>query len=137
MSREEAFKASLVTKVAVPTPEEAALIEDRMLLSFVWPAQNRHLSEVLVGRFGGSGKGRGAWRVCAPLLDWKGGGGAACMCAAIDLSGTAPLVCVRCEHPACAVPFACAFAVGSGWGEGGVGVRSGWVGVFMLSGLWR
>jgi len=47
VSREEAFKASLVTKVQVPTPEEAALVEDRMLLSFLFPAQNGPLLEQL------------------------------------------------------------------------------------------
>lgn len=43
VDREKAFAATLVTKVAVPTPEEAKLIEDRMLLSFIWPSQNPEL----------------------------------------------------------------------------------------------
>ena len=43
VSKEEAFKASLVTKVNVPTPEEAKLIEDRMIMSYIWPAQNPDL----------------------------------------------------------------------------------------------
>ena len=33
VSREEAYKASLVTKVIAPTPEEAALIEDKKFLA--------------------------------------------------------------------------------------------------------
>ena len=36
-----------MTKVVQPTPEEAALIEDRMLLSYLWPAQNGPLLEQL------------------------------------------------------------------------------------------
>jgi len=47
VDREEAFKANLVTKVNVPTPEEAALVGDRMLLSFIWPAQNPELLDQL------------------------------------------------------------------------------------------
>ena len=43
VDKSAAFKASLVTKVAVPTAEEAKLIEDRMLLSMIWPAQNPDL----------------------------------------------------------------------------------------------
>ena len=43
VSKEEAFKASLVTKVNVPTPEEAKLIEDRMIMSYIWPALNPDL----------------------------------------------------------------------------------------------
>jgi len=42
-----AVGASLVTKVAVPTPEEAKLVGDRMLLSFIWPAQNPDLMKQL------------------------------------------------------------------------------------------
>jgi NAD(P) transhydrogenase len=47
VDRETAFGASLVTKVAKPTPEEAALVGDRMLLSFIWPAQSPELLEQL------------------------------------------------------------------------------------------
>jgi hypothetical protein len=45
--RAGAFSASLVTKVTVPTPEEAKLVGDRMLLSFIFPAQNPELLEQL------------------------------------------------------------------------------------------
>ena len=41
-----AVGASLVTKVAVPTPDEAKLVGDRMLLSFIWPAQNPDLMKI-------------------------------------------------------------------------------------------
>ena len=47
VSKKDAFGASLVTKVIQPTAEEAKLVEDRMLLSFVWPAQNPELMEQL------------------------------------------------------------------------------------------
>ena len=47
VSREDAFGASLVTKVVVPTAEEAKLVGDRMLLSFLWPAQNDELVKQL------------------------------------------------------------------------------------------
>jgi len=47
VDRAEAFSASLVTKVNVPTPEEAAMVGDRMLLSFLYPAQNPELLEQL------------------------------------------------------------------------------------------
>ena len=43
VDRGAAYGASLVTKVNVPTAEEAALVGDRMLLSFIWPAQNPDL----------------------------------------------------------------------------------------------
>ena len=39
-----------MTKVAVPTPEEAKLVGDRMLLSFLFPAQNPELLEQLKGQ---------------------------------------------------------------------------------------
>jgi NAD(P) transhydrogenase len=42
---EEAFGASLVTKVTVPTEAEAKLVGDRMLLSHIFPAQNGALLE--------------------------------------------------------------------------------------------
>jgi NAD(P) transhydrogenase len=45
--RAGAFSASLVTKVTVPTPEDAKLVGDRMLLSFIFPAQNPELLEQL------------------------------------------------------------------------------------------
>ena len=47
VDKSKAYKASLVTKVAVPTPEEAKLVEDRMLLSMIWPAQNPELLQQL------------------------------------------------------------------------------------------
>ena len=40
-----AFSSDLVLKVNVPTPEEAKLVGDRMILSFIWPAQNPELLE--------------------------------------------------------------------------------------------
>lgn len=46
-SRDDAFGASLVTKVMPPTPDEAKLIGDRMLLSFLFPAQNDALVKQL------------------------------------------------------------------------------------------
>lgn len=46
-SREQAFGAGLVAKVMPPTAEEAKLIGDRMLLSFVYPAQNEALIKQL------------------------------------------------------------------------------------------
>ncbi|GMI08862.1 hypothetical protein TrRE_jg11208 [Triparma retinervis] len=46
-SSEEAFKKDIVLKVRAPTPEEAKLVEDRTLLSFVWPAQNPDLVKQL------------------------------------------------------------------------------------------
>ena len=45
VDRKAAYGAALVTKVTVPTPEEAAMVGDRMLLSFVYPAQNPELLE--------------------------------------------------------------------------------------------
>jgi len=36
-----------VTKVIEPTPEEAALVEDRTLISYIWPAQNKDLVDQL------------------------------------------------------------------------------------------
>ena len=45
VSREEAFSSSLVTMVNVPTKDEAAMVKDRMLLSFIWPGQNPELME--------------------------------------------------------------------------------------------
>jgi NAD(P) transhydrogenase len=47
VSREEAYKASLVTKVTVPTAAELQLVENRMLLSFLFPAQNGALIDQL------------------------------------------------------------------------------------------
>lgn len=47
VDRDTAFGASLVTKVAVPTPDEAKKVGDRMLLSFIWPAQNPDLLKQL------------------------------------------------------------------------------------------
>ena len=47
VDRKTAFGASLVTKVVAPTPEEASLVGDRMLLSFMYPAQNPELLEQL------------------------------------------------------------------------------------------
>ena len=44
---EEAFGASLVTKVIQPTEAEAKLVGDRMLLSFLFPAQNDALMKQL------------------------------------------------------------------------------------------
>jgi NAD(P) transhydrogenase len=48
VDRKTAFGASLVTKVVAPTPEEASLVGDRMLLSFIYPAQNPELLEQLM-----------------------------------------------------------------------------------------
>ena len=50
VDRDTAFGASLVTKVQVPTPEEAKLVGDRMLLSFLFPAQNGPLLEQLAAQ---------------------------------------------------------------------------------------
>jgi len=50
VDRDTAFGTSLVTKVAVPTPEEAKLVGDRMLLSFLFPAQNGPLLEQLAAQ---------------------------------------------------------------------------------------
>jgi len=47
VSRDEAWGASLVTKVMPPTEEEAKLVGDRMLLSFIFPAQNDALVKQL------------------------------------------------------------------------------------------
>eukprot|EP00658_Telonema_sp_P-2_P037782 TRINITY_DN27159_c0_g1_i6.p1 TRINITY_DN27159_c0_g1~~TRINITY_DN27159_c0_g1_i6.p1 ORF type:complete len:1044 (-),score=338.05 TRINITY_DN27159_c0_g1_i6:371-3502(-) len=40
---DKAWKADFVTKVRIPSPEEAAKIENRTLLSFIQPAQNPEL----------------------------------------------------------------------------------------------
>jgi len=50
VDREAAFGASMVTKVVAPTPEEAKLVGDRMLLSFLFPAQNEALIQQLAGQ---------------------------------------------------------------------------------------
>jgi len=50
VDRDTAFGASLVTKVQVPSPEEATLVNDRMLLSFLFPAQNGPLLEQLAAQ---------------------------------------------------------------------------------------
>jgi NAD(P) transhydrogenase len=50
VDRDTAFGASLVTKVQVPSPEEAKLVGDRMLLSFLFPAQNGPLLEQLAAQ---------------------------------------------------------------------------------------
>lgn len=42
-----AWKADFVTKVRIPTPEEAAKLENRTLLSFIQPAQNPELMDQL------------------------------------------------------------------------------------------
>jgi NAD(P) transhydrogenase len=47
VSKDDAYKSSLITKVNPPTSEEAKLVEDRMLMSFLWPAQNPELMEQL------------------------------------------------------------------------------------------
>merc|ERR1711871_318871 len=47
VSKEEAFKADIVTKVRVPTSEEAAKVENRTLLTFIQPAINTELMEQL------------------------------------------------------------------------------------------
>jgi len=47
VSDDEAFKADIVTKVRIPTTAEAAKVEDRMLLTFIQPAQNPELMEQL------------------------------------------------------------------------------------------
>ncbi|KAJ1623681.1 alanine dehydrogenase/PNT, N-terminal domain-containing protein [Pavlovales sp. CCMP2436] len=44
-----AFGASIVTKVAVPTAEEAKSIGDRTLIGFFWPAQVRSVSSLGAG----------------------------------------------------------------------------------------
>jgi NAD(P) transhydrogenase len=45
VDRAGAYSASLVCKVVTPTTEEAALVQDRMILSHIWPAQNEELLE--------------------------------------------------------------------------------------------
>ena len=50
VDRDTAFGASLVTKVQVPSPEEVKLVGDRMLLSFLFPAQNGPLLEQLAAQ---------------------------------------------------------------------------------------
>jgi len=45
-----AWSADFVTKVRIPTPEEAAKVENRTLLSFVQPAQNPELMAQLQGQ---------------------------------------------------------------------------------------
>jgi NAD(P) transhydrogenase len=47
VDKKEAFGASLVTTVNVPTKEEAEMVGSRMLLSFLWPAQNKELLDQL------------------------------------------------------------------------------------------
>jgi NAD(P) transhydrogenase len=43
VSSDEVWKSSLVLKVRPPSIDEAKKLEDRMLLSFIWPAQNKEL----------------------------------------------------------------------------------------------
>merc|ERR1719486_1744107 len=50
VSDAEAFKADIVTKVCVPTKDEAAKVENRTLLTFIQPAQNPELMEQLQGQ---------------------------------------------------------------------------------------
>jgi NAD(P) transhydrogenase len=45
VDRSGAYGASLVCKVTVPTSEEAKLVQDRMILAHIWPAQNDELLE--------------------------------------------------------------------------------------------
>ena len=40
--------------IDAPTPEELKLVEDRMLLSFIWPAQNEELMAQLLDGEGGA-----------------------------------------------------------------------------------
>jgi NAD(P) transhydrogenase len=47
VSKEDAYKADIVTKVRVPTSEEAAKVGDRTMLTFIQPAQNPELMEQL------------------------------------------------------------------------------------------
>lgn len=44
---EAVWKSDFVTKVRIPTSEEAAKIENRTLLSFIQPAQNPELMDQL------------------------------------------------------------------------------------------
>jgi len=47
VSDADAYKADIVTKVRIPTSEEAAKVGDRALLTFIQPAQNPELMEQL------------------------------------------------------------------------------------------
>jgi len=47
VDRDAAFGASFVTKVMPPTPDEAKLIGDRILLSYLYPAENEELLKQL------------------------------------------------------------------------------------------
>ena len=47
VDRKTAFAASFVTKITAPTTEEAKMVGDRTLLSFLWPAQNPDLIKQL------------------------------------------------------------------------------------------
>jgi len=42
-----AFGADLVCKVIMPTPEEAEMVGNRMLISYIWPAQNPEMMKQL------------------------------------------------------------------------------------------
>ncbi|CAM9474252.1 unnamed protein product [Pylaiella littoralis] len=45
VSKDQVWKSDLVMKVNPPTPEEAALLESRAIMSLFWPAQNKELLE--------------------------------------------------------------------------------------------
>ncbi|CAN0035672.1 unnamed protein product [Ectocarpus fasciculatus] len=45
VGKDKVWKSDLVMKVNPPTPEEAALLESRAIMSLFWPAQNKELLE--------------------------------------------------------------------------------------------
>jgi NAD(P) transhydrogenase len=47
VDQKAAFGADFVTKVIQPTKDEAAMVGDRVLMSYIWPAQNPELLEQL------------------------------------------------------------------------------------------
>uniref|UniRef100_A0A6V2B5X5 NAD(P) transhydrogenase, mitochondrial n=5 Tax=Ditylum brightwellii TaxID=49249 RepID=A0A6V2B5X5_9STRA len=47
VAADDVWKSDLVMKLRPPTPEEATKLEDRSLISFVWPGQNKELVQQL------------------------------------------------------------------------------------------